>query len=317
MNAGRIRAGRSRSYAIEKLLAALAVVVAIWILLSSIQIARTGWIALPITDDWDRWITYVHDHYTPGWFWQQHVDHRLAVPRVLFAVDHLFFRARGWFLLVCAFCFQALTGIMLWWLSGKAYRQERVERVLLGALIAACVFSGQQWLNLIWPFQVQFPLVYLAVTATMLALWQGAARNWPSLWTAIIIVLATVATYSMANGVLLWPLLLVAGVWLRMPRRHLAAIAASTVLLGATYFYHWHRGYVPPVVMTPEQRLSHAIIFGFAHLGSPMSPLAMLADTDATRLAIAAIPGVFLGLALTAGCIMLWRHRERYSTGQA
>jgi len=235
---------------------------------------------------------------------------------MLFAIDHLVFDARGWFLMVCAFCFQALTGIMLWQLAGRAYRQGSTERLMQAAAIAACIFSGQQWVNFVWPFQVQFPMVYCFAAAALFALWQSAERNWTPSWLAASILLAALSTYSMANGVLVWPVLILAAFWLGVPRRWIGAIAAGAILLGATYFYHWHKASVaiqPPA----SERLPRVVIFGLAHLGSPLAPLALLSDNDDVRLAVAAIPGLLLAIALLAGFVMLWKRREHFTNARA
>ena len=295
----------------------LAVALAVWILLGTIKITLAGWVPAPMADDWDRWDTYVTDHYTSSWFFREHVDHRLVVPKVLFAIDHLEFHARGWFVILCSFCFQAATGSMLWWLSGRTYRQDWSERWILAAAIAACVFSGQQWINFVWPFQVQFPMVYCASAAVLLAIWESARQNWCPSWMAASIVLATVATYSMANGILMWPVMLLAGVWLRMPRKWIGGIAAGALLVGVSYFYHWRPSDQPGAKLSLAARLPRALVFWLGHLGSPMYPLAMVSNNPTLQIAAAVIPGALLALALLAGFVMLWRRREYYRSAAA
>jgi hypothetical protein len=309
---------KTRPSILESCLTALAALLALWILVTTVNVARSGWTSVPIEDDWDRWITYLQAPHSLAWFFKQHLDHRLVVPKVLFEIDHFLFHARGWFTLLCVFCLQALTGILLWRLSAGVWRQDRAERLILAAVIAACIFSGQQWVNFVWPFQVEFPLVYCAATAALFSLWKGGQRDGTVTgvaWIAASIAAATAATYSMANGVLLWPVLLLAAFWLRMPRRWMAALAAGALLLGAPYFYHWHRAIAP--VFRPSERWPRAAIFLLAHLGAPLSPLARLFDSDNARLATVAIPGGLLALALLAGFTMLWRSRERHNNARA
>src|SRR5450755_3567176 len=57
----------------------VAVALALWILVSTILLTRTLWVAIPVADDWDRWISCIRDHYSLSWFFQEHVDHRLVV----------------------------------------------------------------------------------------------------------------------------------------------------------------------------------------------------------------------------------------------
>ena len=308
----------TRSSIFEALCAIAAAALSVWVLLTSIAISRAGWVTIPTADDWDRWITYVRDHYTLWWFFQQHVDHRLAAPKVLFAVDHLAFHARGWFLLVCAFCFQAVTGVLLWKLAGRAYPQERAERLMQAAVIASCVFSGQQWINFTWPFQVQFPMVYCAAAAALFALWKGAQPDsrHSVAWISGSIALAAVATYSMANGTLVWPMLLTAAAWMRLPRRRIAALAAGTVLLGATYFYHWHRT-TPGTPRPLAEHLRRTVIFGLAHLGSPTASVGAWRGDERFQLAFAAAFGALMLLALLAACFLLWWRREHYKSARA
>jgi hypothetical protein len=302
---------------LEWLLTVFAVGLALWILETTIKAARVGWVAIPVADDWDRWTYYTLDHYSLKWFFQQHVDHRLAAPRVLFAIDHLVFHGRGWFLIICSYCVQALTWILLWRLSARICRQDFTERVILAAAIASCLFSGQQWINFVWPFQVQFPMVYCAAIASLFALWKAAQpESRRDAWVAVTIAAAAISTYSMVNGVLLWPVLLLAALWLRMPRRSMAAIAAGTLLFGVAYFYHFHRAIVP-VHQGDAERPARVAIFFLAQMGSPLSPLAMMCKTEKARLAAATIPGGLLALTLLAAFVMLWRRRDLYNNARA
>ena len=309
---------RAQASPLERLLTVLAAVLALWVLVTTANIVRVAWVPVPIGDDWDRWLTYVGAPHILGWLFQQHIDHRLVFPKLLFEIDHFVFHAQARFTLLCTFLLQALTAVLLWRLSGRICRQDRTERGILAAVIVACLFSAQQWHNFIWPFQVQFPLLYCAVTLALFSLWKAARNNWQggAPWVVASTVAAAIATYSMANGVLLWPVLLLAALWLRMPRRWLATLAVAALLLGPPYFYHWRKS-IPPVPLPKAQLLPRAVVLFFANLGAPLTPLAMMFHTDNARLAAAAIPGILLALALLAGFVMLWRRREQFSNARA
>lgn len=306
---------------LETLVASLGVGLALWIVVTTVNLARVGWAPIPIVNDWDRWAAFLADHYSPWFFFQQHYDHRLVAPKLLFAVDHWLFHARGWFLLICSFCFQALTGTLLWRLAGAAYRQSGTERWMQAAVVASCLFSGQQWINFVLPFQVQFIMVYCAAAAALVALWKSAASadfaqgERSTVWMAASIALATVDTYSMANGVLIWPVLILAAVWLRMTWRRIGALAAGAILIGGSYFYHWHNAF--PTAHSPlAVRLWHAVVFTLTHMGLPLAPLA--APVAYFKLHdYAAIPGTVLAVALGIGLVMLWRRRESYNSARA
>jgi hypothetical protein len=301
----------------ERLLIALAVVLSLWVLLTTINIAREGWAAIPRQDDWDRWYSYFHDHYRLWFFFQQHVDHRLAAPRVLFLIDHLVFAARGWFLIICSFCIQALMVFLLLRLSNRAFQQDRTERIILAATVTAFLFSGQQWFNFILPFQVQFPMVYCAAIGALFALLKAGQRSWSVPWIAASIALATISTYSMANGLLLWPVFLLAAFWLRAPRRWIAVFTACTIVIGYFYIHHFHRAIVP-VHLPESERPQRVAIFFLAQLGAPLSALSnLLWDSDRARLATTNIPGALVALALLAAFVMLWRRRSQHNAARA
>ena len=291
--------------ALQTLFVFLAAALALWTFGTTVHIAQAGWVPIPIVDDWDRWIAYVQDHYTLKWFFEQHYDHRLVAPKLLFAIDHLLFHARGWFLLLCSFAFQVLTGILLWDLAGEACPQTRSDRWMQAAVVVCCLFSGQQWFNFVLPFQVQFIMVYTAAAASLYALSKR--------WLTTSIVLAAVATGSMANGVLVWPVLIVAAVWLRISRRWILTFAVTGSLTAVAYFYNSH---TTPMFtdLTTIQRLWRAVIFSLNHMGAPLAPFA----TPYAKLRdYAAVPGTILAIAVAVAFVMLWRHRERFNSARA
>jgi hypothetical protein len=114
-------------------------------------------------------------------------------------------------------------------------------------LIAYCILCPTQQENLIWGFQLQFVVPAAMATLAVLSLllrYRNSAENKiaeSSLLLPLAAAAATVATWSLANGMLLWPLLLLTALLLRM--RHsvslvLALCAAANISL---YLYHYHR----------------------------------------------------------------------------
>jgi hypothetical protein len=306
-------ADAARSGALKYLVYATAAL-ALWIFISTVYIVGVGWVPIPVTDDWDRWITYVNFHYTPQWFFREHVDHRLAAPNVFFALDHLLFHGRGWFLDICSLGFQALTGVMLWRLSRKAYPQGRLETILLASATAAFIFSAQQWMNFVQPFQIQFPLVYCLALAALFAVYRSASLQ-SRAWFIAAIALACIASYSMANGILTWPLLLILAWWLGIPRRWLGAIAACGLVIGIAYFYGWE-DFVLSAKLTIMQRIGRALVFWFGLLGSPVMPLAYTRPDVENRIIFAVIAGLLLLITFLAGLLIMWRQGRPIATSE-
>jgi hypothetical protein len=299
-----------------RLLNLLAWALALWTLLTTIAATVAAYSALPYEDEWDTWLSYLRRGYGLGWFFALHNDHRIAAPRVLFAIDHLAFDGRRWFLLVSSFVLQALLALLLWRLARRATVRDRDEDGVLGAAIVCCLFSAQQALNFYWGFQVQFFMVYAAGAAALFALLRSAAAASAvrrGAWFAASLLLAAVCTYSMANGIFIWPVLLLTAVWLKVPRPGLALAAAGTVLLPALYFHGWHASKLDGAVP-----IARTAAFALANLGSPLVPL--LARLGA-GVRVAVIATALVGAALLAGAagawVSLWRNRARFSSEHA
>jgi hypothetical protein len=295
---------------LEFILSIAAVAAALWIVTTTVHIVRAGWVAIPTADDWDRWVSYVVRSSTAQWLFAQHYGHRLAAPKLLFLADELAFHARGWFLLVCSFIFQAVTTVLLWRLAGCSYPQTRGERVVQAAVLTGWMFSAQQWINFVMPFQVQFIMVYTAAAAMLFALWRSAERGWQASWMIASLLLGAIAAYSMANGVLIFPVALVAGIWMRMPRRWTAALVACAVVIAGAYFYGWQGS--PPAQMPFLDRLQRAMLFGLTQLGAPASKLPYIVASEKLRLALSVIPSIMLVGGLITALNLLWKLRGRY-----
>jgi hypothetical protein len=205
--------------------------------------------ALPYADGWEEVgaAAYGSSQLNPAWLWVQHSEHRLVIPKLFLALDLDRFHASQKFLLASIFLIQFLHLMLLGW-SMRALGGWRgaLWRTGMG-LAALCLFCPTQWENFVWGFQVCFVLPCLFATASIV----GLLRYWmdsrqpdrkPS-WTWLVIanLAALGATYSLANGNLLWPILIAAAILLRLR----FAAALSFVLTGAVssalYLFHYIR----------------------------------------------------------------------------
>lgn len=200
---------------------------------------------------WDEWSLF--DHLATGkgwslaWLWAQHNEHRILLTKVFFLLDVQFFRGAQSFLLASIFLVQLLqVGLLsysLWILGGMRGSGWRTGT----GLIAYCILCPTQQENLIWGFQLQFvvpaAMATLAVLSLLLCYRNSAKRTsaGSSAFLVLAIAAATVATWSLANGMLLWPLLLLIALWLGMRRSAslvLGLFAAANIGL---YLFHYHR----------------------------------------------------------------------------
>jgi hypothetical protein len=193
---------------------------------------------------WDEWALF--DHLAKGgswslsWLWAQHNEHRILTTKIFFLLDVQLFRGTQIFLLTCIFLVQLLQVALLSW-SLRAFGGWRGSLWRVGTgLIAYCILCPTQYENLVWGFQVQFVMTACMATLAIasLLLYQRDDRT---KYLVTSIAAATIATWSLANGMLLWPLLIVASLWLRM-RAHVwrTLLVAGALNLGL-YFFHYHR----------------------------------------------------------------------------
>ncbi len=151
----------------------------------------------------------------------------------------LFFHGHQIFSLIVSFCCYLGVWIVLAWTfeSDKAV-SPTVRK--LGILLAGIVIGWQGSSVVVGnTFLLQWTMLELAVVLSLALL--AASRTPPSLiYLAGAILAAVVATFSSANGMLLWPILLAAGLLMRIPKLHLLGLAASAVLTISVYFWGFH-----------------------------------------------------------------------------
>jgi len=185
---------------------------------------------------------------SPTWLWQQHNEHRLVIPKLFLAADLRLFQARQAFLLASVFVIQLLhLALLSWSMRVLGGWRGALWRTGVG-LTAFCLFCPSQWQNFIWGFQVCFVLPQLFATLSFVALllcWresqQHPGKPLSSRLLLVSILAALGASYSLANGNLLWPLLVVAALYLRLGVAAVLSFAITGVSSTAVYLYRYSR----------------------------------------------------------------------------
>jgi len=201
--------------------------------------------ALPYVDGWLEVEAAARgvDLLSPAWLWERDNEHRLVIPKVFLAADMHLFQGRQIFLLVCIFGIQLLHLLLLAW-SMRALGGWRGALWRTGTGLAAfCLFCPTQYGNLIWGFQINLVLPQFLATVSFVALllyWTKSQQYPQKPWSKLLVVsiLAAVgANYSLANGMLLWPILILAAFYLRLRRTALLSYVISGVVSTGFYFY--------------------------------------------------------------------------------
>ena len=286
----------------------LTIGIAAWTVLTTIAGVIAASCNLPYADEWDLWTSLLRHGYSLGWFFELHNDHRIATTRLIFAASHLIFHGRIWVPQATSLTVQAVLAVLLWKFARRLSAPGPADGILAGTTVC-CLFSGQQSINFFWGFQVQFFLVYALAAGALFALTRAAEalKEAPrARWMIASLLLAAASSYSMANGVLLWPILVSAALCLRLRRSWIAATAACGLAVLAQYFTGWHRS-----VLDAPAPAGRILRFALAHAGTPIVPLAKwLGAGDSARDAIAIAAG---GIAI-GGAVWMWL---RSRTGKA
>lgn len=199
---------------------------------------------VPYWDQWDGYVDFyirVMDGDLSAW-WKQHNEHRIVFSRVLFWVDMKYFSGKSYFLLISNILLQCVNSLLLIYVYNKVYKSnEKIYLAIIG-MVLTCLFAWGQHENFTWGFQSQFISVY---TFSLLAIiFIVAIKNsYYKIWMLVFsCTFAFLASISMANGLLIFPLLIITTLVLRLPCLNLLTIS----FVGAITYIAYFSDYVSP-----------------------------------------------------------------------
>jgi hypothetical protein len=188
-----------------------------------------------------------HGHYSAALLWKQHSDHRIPLPKLFYLADLYLFHGRNAFLLGTIFALQLLH---LGWLAvvfrrlgelkGSAWRTA-------AALAAVCLFAMRQSENFWFGSDLGVVVPYVCATISFSSLgflYRRVLAGEQVSWLPFVMmwIAAVAASFSLTNGLLLWPMLILLMLVWRMPARLVTATAA----LAALVIGLWRIGYAMP-----------------------------------------------------------------------
>jgi hypothetical protein len=203
---------------------------------------------LPLDDHWD-FILDMSKWYGGTWqaadLWKQHNEHRILVPRLFFLTDVLFFNGNNVFLITLNVVIQLLHIWLLWYVIAQV---DLPQPAHWAAVIASALFllSAANLENLLWAFQTQFVLVFFSVSVACVALFKSSL---PKLrWLVLTIVMGFISTFSLANGLLIWPILVGLAVIGGLGWRTTLVVAVAGLLVGGLCLLSFtpHPGHASP-----------------------------------------------------------------------
>ncbi len=349
--AGAVSRVGSRSLALSGLRLTAGLVTCALVALSVLFVLSTLWFtalshsAIPQADEWNSLALYdtilrqgdalVH-------LFDRHNEHRLFFPRLVLFSDYLFFGGYGLFDKAVILLVQVLETALFIWLikqtgAGAAARRGHC------ALVIVLFSSLYQSENFQWAFQVQFVGIFACASlcCTLFALGLAAGgddRRSIGLISAAYL-LALVATFTMANGILVGLVLVAMAVVARARRAvvSLTIAVAAALILAFSVGYHlygrhesagslWHHaarglaftaGYLGNFARFGIESQVAFGALGLIAMAGIAGLMLVRRDADPTRLALLGIAGFTVGSAFITALGMENIASSRYSTGAA
>lgn len=256
---------------------------------------------VPFFDIWNGAIEfYLNFEQTHDWrlWWAQHNEHRIVLAKALFWLDLKAFSGTGTFLVFANYTFLGL--IVFVFLKILNEVKAPPLQYVIPFSIAWLVFWIQNE-NLTWGFQVQFWMAQLFPLLAFYLYYKSLENNQLKYFIASLFC-AVLATGSMANGILVVPLLLVYAVYSKSGWLRYIVLATVGVAELAFYFSTYsapgHHGSLLTAMHNNPLGLVHYIAL---YLGSPF--VSILGST-----ALAKVVGSLLGggfIILAAGIVLL------------
>ncbi len=224
---------------------------------------------VPIEDQIDIGAFLVRNHGrlfpAVGDLFAQHNESRKVIPRlIIFYLARLTqWNVKAEMAIEVAIACGSIAAI--WILARRSLGDLALPATALCALLA---LSPVQWAN--WLFGIQIVTVLPMLMLTIALAVTGSTLTLPSR-IGLAALCCAMATYSYANGMLLWVLVCIALLAKREDRRAVGLWCALTIVMIGAYFFHYTRPAVSPSLVSPIDHPFAAARFVLAFLGHPLT----------------------------------------------
>ena len=149
---------------------------------STLYVIFHEYLPLPHGDEWDmiaQWNARWHNADSGWWhLFDQHNEHRIALPRLVFFADLGWFRATWIFTLGCLILIQLFHALLLHRLISASLPCQAPANLIVAGIVLILMFSVLQIRNLVWGFQVQFVGVFLLASLAFYFLPCSFSARW-------------------------------------------------------------------------------------------------------------------------------------------
>ncbi|HZQ52905.1 MAG TPA: hypothetical protein VFB14_11950 [Bryobacteraceae bacterium] len=275
------------------------IVLSAWLVFNWYETVRriiASYLPLPFMDYWRVVLDYpqwqAHDF---RFLWNQHNEHRILFPEIVFLLDMSVWHGKEYLPLAVSFlCYFSIWVVIAWTLAADNHLScfHRALPILLTGIVIGWKGSASA---LPFPFLLQWTLTQFCAIAALFLITDSKGRN---RWLTLAITSTAIATYSSGNGMLLWPVLVIAGFLLRLTKLQILALIASAVVSVGLYFVGYrfsHDLNLANFIRHPLYSLSFIGVYLSMPFGNMKSPTF----------------GVYIGLANLAIAIGLFAYAAR------
>ena len=264
----------------------------------------------PSVDQWDMvplFRSISAHNLTFSQLWHQHNEHRILFPLLVLLANAYLTHWNSVSEMLIGLLFAAITGLLLLFMLRDTVRHEWLAIAAAG-LIELFFFSPVQWENWLWGWQVEW---FMCVTGSIGSLYAlvRSVRSPSNRRREVLFVLAalsaSIATFCLANGMLVWVVGLIVLVAYKT-RWALVAAWVSSGLLSTVLYYHDYVSLPSPEGADLTVVLHHPILFCeffVAYFGGIVGPLN-------GNLRAAGIAGAVLLAALLPLSYFAWQGRQ-------
>lgn len=276
-----------------------------------------GYSPIPYWDMWEGSLNFAIKASDGNWsvWWAQHNEHRIVLSRLLFWADINWFGGLSIALIAVNFLIIGVSAAVLWRIL-CAYNSRSLDKrpeILIGCFIVGWLFQWMQSQNFIWGFQSQFLLVQLLPLCAFFLLSKSVmTSNLFEKNFLIACLLGILSIGTMANGLLVLPMMFVYELFFRRSKSKLWVIALLSIITSYLYLVDYkspagHSSILEAVRHDPIGVIQYALIY----IGSPFHYLTYGWLTPYTSLLLGSVFIVLYGVFFVKSALDLKRNPLR------
>lgn len=230
----------------------------------------------PVGDMWDGYLGFylrIMEGDYSAW-WAQHNEHRIMISKLFFYLDLEYFGGLSLILIPLNLVLLLSCWSLLLFYTNNLLKNKikTLEMYYFIILITVFSFSWKQDENIVWAFQSQFWFAYLLPLVAFLFLSLSETHNekrWQ--YYALSCLFGILSVGSMANGILVLPVLVAQSILLRQKMRYSLFLVVLAIFVSWLYLVSYQ---VPQHNHSAYENIKNLkiefIVFFIEYLGSPL-----------------------------------------------